>query len=368
MSINWRERLNISRLAIKYARLTICFWIAVAVAGLLAFSSLQYALFPDVTFPVVIINTQASDLSLTETEKQITQPLENALIVLDETADLYSSTYQGQSVINVTFIGGIKLSDATQDVQKIVDQVNLPNNLTPKVIPFNISESPAVSYALTSEEKNLGELAMIAQTDLLPQIEKVSGVLRVDLLGDATYRDYDKQTPSRNPPTLVRFNGEDVIAFQVIKQANANTLEIVRQVEKIINDLQVQFPEIDFTLAETQADYIRQATQSTIDALILAIILAILVIYPFLRNFAATVITALAIPISLLGTLIVMAWAGFNLETLTLLALALVIGIIVDDAIVDVENIARHIDQGENSRQAAIKGTDEIGLTVAAST
>ncbi|MGK7946496.1 MAG: efflux RND transporter permease subunit, partial [Microcystaceae cyanobacterium] len=99
-----------------------------------------------------------------------------------------------------------------------------------------------------------------------------------------------------------------------------------------------------------------------------AIILAILVIYPFLRNFAATVITALAIPISLLGTLIVMAWAGFNLETLTLLALALVIGIIVDDAIVDVENIARHIDQGENSRQAAIKGTDEIGLTVAAST
>ncbi|MGK7933456.1 MAG: efflux RND transporter permease subunit [Microcystaceae cyanobacterium] len=368
MTSNWRERLNISRFAIKYARLTICFWIGVVVAGIFAFSSLQYALFPDVTFPVVVVNTPETNLSLLETEKQITQPLENALMVLDDTADLYSSTYQGQSVINITFIGGINLSDATEAVQNIVNEVKLPNNLTPKVIPFNISESPAVSYALTSEEKSLGELAILAQNNILPQIEKVSGVLRVDLLGDATYRDYDTQTPNQNPPTLVRFNGEDVIAFQVIKQANANTLEIVRKVEQISQDLQVQFPEINFTLAESQADYIRQATRSTIDALIGAIILAILVIYPFLRNFAATVITALAIPISLLGTVIVMAWSGFNLETLTLLALALVIGIIVDDAIVDVENIARHLDKGENPRQAAIKGTDEIGLTVAAST
>ncbi|HEY9617387.1 MAG TPA: efflux RND transporter permease subunit, partial [Microcoleaceae cyanobacterium] len=92
------------------------------------------------------------------------------------------------------------------------------------------------------------------------------------------------------------------------------------------------------------------------------------VIYPFLWNWKATLISALAIPTSLLGTAIIMAMLGLNLETITLLALALVIGIIVDDAIVDVENIARHIEEGEAPRQAAIIATDEIGLTVTAAT
>ncbi|NES07545.1 MAG: efflux RND transporter permease subunit, partial [Okeania sp. SIO2F4] len=135
-----------------------------------------------------------------------------------------------------------------------------------------------------------------------------------------------------------------------------------------IAKLQSDLPEIKLVLAETQADYIQEATQATIDALLLGIILAVAIIFPFLRNVAATMITALAIPISLLGTSIVMAIFGFNLETITLLALAIIIGIIVDDAIVDVENIARHLEAGETPRQAAISGTDEIGLTVVAST
>ena len=104
------------------------------------------------------------------------------------------------------------------------------------------------------------------------------------------------------------------------------------------------------------------------DALGCAILLAIATIFVFLKNWKATLITAIAIPISLLGTFIVMAIAGFNLETLTLLALALVIGIIVDDAIVEVENIMRHVEAGETPRQAALLATKEIGLTVSIST
>ncbi|MHC5832295.1 MAG: efflux RND transporter permease subunit, partial [Nostoc sp.] len=85
-------------------------------------------------------------------------------------------------------------------------------------------------------------------------------------------------------------------------------------------------------------------------------------------NWRATLISALAIPTSLLATFIVMAIFGFNLETITLLALALVIGSIVDDAIVDVENIMRHVEDGETPRQAALLATNEIGLTVTAAT
>jgi multidrug efflux pump subunit AcrB len=132
--------------------------------------------------------------------------------------------------------------------------------------------------------------------------------------------------------------------------------------------LQSTLPDVQLTLAATQADYIREATQATIDALILAVVLSVVVIFPFLWNFRATLISALAIPASLLGTFIVMAIFGFNLETITLLALALIVGIIVDDAIVDVENITRHIEDGETPRQAAISATDEIGLTVSAAT
>jgi multidrug efflux pump subunit AcrB len=239
----------------------------------------------------------------------------------------------------------------------------------------------AITYAVKSNSKTLKELTQIAREQIIPPIAQLPGVLRVDLLGDATQQKSDSkpgdnsqskiQNPKSkidSPATLVRFNGENVLAFEVIKQGRANTLDVVAQVENVVKKLQADVPQVQLILAETQANYIRESTQATIDALLLAIVLAVLVIFPFLRNLQATVIAALAIPISLLGTFIVMAIAGFNLETITLLALALVIGIIVDDAIVDVENISRHIQEGATPRKAAIDGTDEIGLTVSAAT
>ena len=117
-----------------------------------------------------------------------------------------------------------------------------------------------------------------------------------------------------------------------------------------------------------EAPYIREATGATLETLWLAVLLAIVVIHPFLRDLRATVISALAIPSSLFGTFLVMALAGFKFESITLLALALVIGIIIDDAIVDVENIIRHLRDAETPRVAVVRATDEIGLTVSAAT
>ncbi|MFN9175638.1 MAG: efflux RND transporter permease subunit, partial [Synechocystis sp.] len=151
-----------------------------------------------------------------------------------------------------------------------------------------------------------------------------------------------------------------------VKTGKANTLNVVDNVEEVIKQAAPNFPSWQFLEAETQADYIREATNATIDALLEAIALAVLIIYPFLHSVRATVISAIAIPLSLLGTCIVMAVLGFNLETLTLLALALVIGIVVDDAIVDVENITRHLELGLSPKEAAKVGTQEIGLTVTA--
>ena len=361
-----KSRFNLSRLAIEYSRLTVCCWLAIAVAGLFAFSSLKYSLFPAVNFPVVVIRAQADTNSVLATEANITNPLESALAQTPGLAQLFSSTYSGQTVINLLLDTNIDVAEATAKIEASLGELSLPSNTDLEVIPFNLNETSAISYVLRDRTNNLAKLSDLANTEIIPLLNKLPGVQRVDLLGNID-SDVEGEIPTANSNTLVHFNGKQAIAFQVIKQADANTLEVVKQVEQQVALLQ-PLSDVELTLAQTPAGYIRQAIKATIETLLCAVALAILVIFPFLRNFKATSIAAIAIPISLLGTFIVMAVAGFNFETLTLLALALAIGIIVDDAIVEIENIMRHLEEGETPREAALSATREIGLTASIST
>ncbi|MEO1347704.1 MAG: efflux RND transporter permease subunit [Cyanobacteria bacterium J06635_15] len=370
-----RERLNLSRLAIQHSWLTVCCWLAIAIAGLFAFSTLKYALFPDITFPVVVVNATADIATALDSESQLTMPLEQQLQPLDGLNKITSTTTAGRTVITLRFKVGTVLADSTAAVEQAIAGVELLPAADAAVIPLNLNEAAAVSYALVSEALTLEDLADLAETEILPPLQEISGVLRVDLLGVGTQADTVSADSEdsfwadlQNPPTLIRFNGEESLALQVVKQGNANTLEVVDRLAEAIQRLQADLPEVQLIQAVTQADYIRAATRATIDSLMGAILIAVLVIFGFLRSWRATLITALAIPLSLLGTCIVMAIYGFNLETITLLALAIVIGIIVDDAIVEIENITRHIELGASPRQAALKATQEIGLTVSAST
>jgi len=369
-----RERFNISKLAIDFSWLTVSFWIAVTVAGLLAFSSLKYALFPDITFPVVVVNATAPLTTALDTEVKLTKPIEERLRSLEGLDNLRSSAYPGQTAVSLAFTVGTDLEKSTNQVEAALKQLSLPQGANYSIIPLNLNESAAISYAIESSSRNLTELNQVAQDQIIPAVAKLPGVLKVNLLGvpSATPTLPTAQPNAAAPPqggaTLVRFNGQDALAFQVIKRGNANTLEVVSRVEQEVQQIRTKLKDVTLTLAATQAEYIRQATQSTIDALMEAIVLAIVVIFPFLRNWRATLISALAIPTSLLATFIVMAIFGFNLETITLLALALVIGSVIDDAIIDVENIMRHIEEGESPRQAAFSATREIGLTVVATT
>ena len=362
-----KPQFNLSRLAIEHSRLTIAFWIAIAVAGLFAFSSLKYSLFPTVNFPVVVIRAQADTETVLDTEAQLTKPIETALADTPGLAQLYSSTYLGQAVVNLLLDTDIDIQAATATVEGRLKQLSLPPATDLDIIPFNLNETSAISYIVTNQEGDLGKLNEIASQEIVPVIEKLSGVERVDVLGNADYGEVNPDNSTANN-TLIHFNGQSAIAFQVIKQGDANTLEVVKQVEQQVAQLQQRLPNIQLVLAETSAGYIRDSTQATIDALLGSVVLAILIIFPFLRNLKATLITAVAIPISLLGTFIVMAVAGYNLETLTLLALALVIGIIVDDAIVEIENIMRHLEEGKSIREAALAATTEIGFTASVAT
>ena len=364
--MSYRSRFNLSRLAIKYSRITICCWLAIAVAGILAFSSLRYSLFPAVNFPVVIIRAQTSVTSIEETETQITNPLEATLSKTSGLAQLFSATYPGQAVVNLLLDTDITIQSAQQEIESSLEQLSLPDTKL-EVIPFNLNETSAISYVVTAQDDDLSAIATVTQGQIVPSLSQLPGVQRVDILGNLQDR-RNADIPTANSNTLIHFNGQPAIAFQVIKQSDANTLEVVEAVETQVAQLESTLPKIKLTLAQTPAGYIRDSTQATVQALWGAIFLAIAIIFPFLKNFRATLITAIAIPLSLLGTFIVMAVAGFNLETLTLLALALAVGIIVDDAIVEVENIMRHLDAGESPREAALSATREIGLTASIST
>ena len=170
---------------------------------------------------------------------------------------------------------------------------SLPEDTELDVLPLNINEEVAISYALLTDGEFTDDLIGQVETGIIPELETIPGVLRVDLLGtgasaetSTTVLAETTSDPTQTPVTLVRFNAEDALAIQVVKQGNANTLEVVRQVEDAVADLAPDFPDLTLELATTQANYIREATQATIDALWLAIALAILVIFRFPAQLA----------------------------------------------------------------------------------
>ncbi len=155
------------------------------------------------------------------------------------------------------------------------------------------------------------------------------------------------------------------IILAIYRQPGANTIETVDSIKRILPSFQAKLPAaINVTTLYDRSITIRESIEDVQITLLLAGFLVILVILLFLRNLSATVIPALALPISIIGTFAVMYVLGYSLDNLSLLALTLSVGFVVDDAIVMLENIVRHIELGETPLQAAIKGSREIGFTI----
>jgi HAE1 family hydrophobic/amphiphilic exporter-1 len=168
-----------------------------------------------------------------------------------------------------------------------------------------------------------------------------------------------------NDKTATWFNGTRSIVLAIYKQPDANTVAVVDNVLAKLPNLRAQIPpsvKIDVTMDRSQS--IRQSVSDVEETLLIAIGLVILVIFLFLRSASATFIPALAVPISLCGTFAAMYMLDFSINNMTLLALTLSVGFVVDDAIVMLENIVRHIENGMRPYEAALKGAREIGFTI----
>jgi HAE1 family hydrophobic/amphiphilic exporter-1 len=163
-------------------------------------------------------------------------------------------------------------------------------------------------------------------------------------------------------------DGRPVASFQVAKTKGASDVSVEKEVLKAVAKLQKDHPEVVLTQILSTVENTRLAFSSTLHVLEEGMVLAVLVVFLFLREWRATAISAAAMPLSLLPTFGAMSMFGFSLNIVTLLALTLVVGILVDDAIVEIENIQKRVERGQKPYQAALEGADAIGLAVVATT
>ena len=169
--------------------------------------------------------------------------------------------------------------------------------------------------------------------------------------------------------TSTRLNGRDAITLGVIRNATANPLDLSAAVRKMIPKIKENLPPgIEIEIANDNSVFIDRSIKAVYETIVEAMVLVALVIFLFLRTFRASIIPLVTIPVCLIGTFALMALFGFTVNTLTMLALVLAIGLVVDDAIVVLENIFRHIENGMAPFHAAIRGAREVGFAVVAMT
>jgi HAE1 family hydrophobic/amphiphilic exporter-1 len=168
--------------------------------------------------------------------------------------------------------------------------------------------------------------------------------------------------------STTRLNGADAVSFSVRKQSGANTVEIADKVEAALAKLGPTFPGLQIRPVHNDADFIKENVSDVRGHIIFGGLMAVLIIFVFMRDWRSTLISALALPTSVIATFFFMWVAGFTINMMTLMAMSLVIGILIDDAVVVRENIYRHMEMGEDPMTAARKGTAEIGMAVMATT
>ena len=238
---------------------------------------------------------------------------------------------------------GISLEDVSQAIQ--AGNVNLPTGTL-------YGQHQAYTVLATGQLKKAA--------DYRPLIVAYRGgnPVRLEQLG----RVFDSV---QNDKLASWYNNTRAIVLTIQRQPGANTVEVVDSIKKLLPNFREQIPAlVDMNIIYDRSQSIRESVADVKFTLKLTIALVILVIFLFLRNISATIIPSLALPMSIIGTFAAMYLLGYSLDNLSLMALTLSVGFVVDDAIVMLENIVRHMENGEAPMEAALKGSKEIGFTI----
>jgi HAE1 family hydrophobic/amphiphilic exporter-1 len=267
-------------------------------------------------------------------------------------------------VSRVTRLGG-----ADREINVLIDPDRLAaEGLTASQVQDALSQAdvdiPGGRVTIGGREQILRVLGAAPNVDRIRSLSIPAPGGRFVRLADVA----DVGDGAAEPRGFALLDGKPVVGFQVSKTKNASEVSTEDNVDREIKVLQKAHPEIVIHKISSSVDQTRSAFSATLHTLLEGMALAALVVWLFLRDWRATAITAIAMPVSLLPTFAFMQLVGFSLNTVTLLGLTLVIGILVDDAIVEIENIEKRVYVGLRPFQAAIEGADQIGLAVVACT
>ncbi|HMS94355.1 MAG TPA: efflux RND transporter permease subunit [Tabrizicola sp.] len=226
------------------------------------------------------------------------------------------------------------------------------------------------SAAFDSPAGALGSERQTLQVRTSAALRTVEEIEALTVAGDVKLGDVAQVTLGPEPgASVLRANGQTGIGLGIIRASNGNALEISQAVRKVVADLQPLLPDdVQMFITSDSADFIEGAIHEVENALVLSVLIVTAVIFLFLRDPRATLIPIIAMPVSLVGTLAAIWLVGFSINILTLLALVLATGIVVDDAIVVLENIVRRRSEGMGPRAAAVLGTEQVFFAVLATT
>jgi HAE1 family hydrophobic/amphiphilic exporter-1 len=420
--------------------------LSLVVVGAASYFRLGVDRFPSVDLPTVSVRTNLPGASPQEVESLVTQQIEEVVNTVDGIDELRSISGQGTSIIIATFKLDRNLESAAQDVRDRVNGLgrDLPEDATPPVVQkFDNDSTPVVTIAL-SGDRSLRELTELGDKTVRVQLERVSGVGEVRVVGGldrainiwidaerlAAYQipvtavrealtRQNADVPGGNVNTgreelvlrtlgrytdprafedlviasvngspirlrdvghvedgtkeqrsLARLNGLPTVTLEIRRQSGANTIDVINGIKRELPRISGQLPnDVKMEVIRDQSRYIEAALHEIQKHLILGSILASLVVLLFMRSWRSTLIAAVAIPCSLISTFGMMRALNFTLNSVTMLALVLMVGVVIDDAIVVLENIFRFIEEKRiEPREAAKEATKDIGLAVLATT
>jgi HAE1 family hydrophobic/amphiphilic exporter-1 len=283
------------------------------------------------------------------------------------TLDEYAETFLGQRLSTVDGVAQVQVYGAQKyavriqlDPQQLaarsigIDQVAQAVNNGNVNLPTGTLWGTDKAYSVVSQ----GQLTNAADFGALVVTYRNGAPVRLNDLGRVIDSVQDTKQASW-------YNGERAIVLAIQRQPGTNTVAVAERVKAEVDQLRPLLPaSVDIATLYDRSQTVKASVQDVKFTLFLALCLVVMVIFLFLRNLRATLIPSLALPMSLVGTFSVMYLLGFSLDNLSLMALTLAVGFVVDDAIVVLENIVRHIEQGESVMQGALNGAREIGFTV----
>ncbi len=347
-----------TRLALRVRIVTIILLAALIVTGIWSYTRLQVEFLPSVDFPLVTVVTFYPGADPETVLEDVTIPIERILLEQEEVNLVQSSSSLNLSVAFAEFEFGSDTVAIEQAVQEAVDRLQLPPTVAePNVGRLNFQQFPVLQVSVRSNQPP-DELKAMVERDILPRLREVPGVNSADIPANAG-----------GQGVISRTNGMPSLTIGVVKGPDDNTVEVTNAALAELDDIKAGLPaDVEFTVTENQGPEIQDSIDTLGREVALGAVLAILVILGFLLSVRPTFVTGISIPASLLIGIIVMNLQGMSLNLVTLGGLAIAAGRVVDDSIVVMENIYRHIQEGEDRLHAAFEGTKEVALPITIAT